>query len=331
MVVNGSLLPLVLDHTPNATTLNNPAVPGVDHLNNVEQVVVNNPSAGNYSVNISGFQVPQGPQEYVLVYSFIEDEIKVTYPLGGESIVAGRNERIHWDAYGNSGSFAIEYSSNGGASWTSIGSTSGSDRDISWSVPSSLQSDNALVRVSRSGQSDVSDEVFDIFPTPQFNIQLNNASSAQISWSAISGATKYYIWRLGTKYMEIIDSTSSTSYTLNGLSAGDDLWLSVSANSSTITGERAIAQNFVFNPFSSCGGCLYGISTFPVFEGFENGVGSFCQESSDDLDFTINSGGTPSTSTGPSSASEGSNYITWKLLLLIIHPRWLFWEVHVLI
>jgi hypothetical protein len=309
MVVNGTLLPLVLDHTPNATTLNNPAVPGVDHLNNVEQVVVNNPSSGNYSVQISGFQVPSGPQEYVLVYTFIEDDITVTYPLGGESIVAGANERIHWDAHGNSGSFTIEYSTDNGASWSSVGTTSGSDRDISWNVPSSIKTANALVRVSRSGQSDVSDEPFDIFPTPNFNVQLQGADAVQISWTAISGATDYTIWKLGTKYMEAVGTTSGTQYTLSSLTAGDDLWLSVSANTATITGERAYAKNFVFNPFSSCGGCLYGSTNFPDVQGFEAGIGSFCQESSDDLDFSINSGGTPSSSTGPSSASGGTNYI----------------------
>lgn len=308
LVVNGTLLPLVLDHTPNATTLNNPAAPAVDHLNNVEQVVVNNPTAGNYAVQISGFQVPSGPQEYVLVYSFIEDDIKVTYPLGGESLIPGNSEIIHWDAYGNAGTFTIEYSTNNGGSWNTIGTAPGNDRNISWTVPS-INTGDALIRVSRSSQSDVSDETFNIFPVPQFNVLNNNASSIELNWTAITGANKYYIWRLGTKFMEIVDSSTSSPYILNGLNGGENLWLSVSANSSSITGERANAKNFIFNPTGSCGGCISSISTFPHVESFETGIGLFCQSNSDDIDFTRLSGSTLSNNTGPSGASDGAHYM----------------------
>ncbi len=307
MVVNGTLLPLVLDHTPNATTLNNPAIPGADHLNNVEQVVVDNPSAGNYSVQIDGFQVPSGPQEYVLVYAFIPDDIKVTYPLGGESVIPGNTEIIHWDAYGNSGSFTVEYSTNNGSSWTSIGTAPGNERNISWNVPS-INTGDALIRVSRSAQSDVSDETFNILPVPVFTIQNNNSNSVILNWANVASATKYYIWRLGAKFMEIVDSSNTNQYILGGLSGGEDLWLSVSASSASITGERANAQNFIFNPTGSCGGCLSSINSFPYFESFESGIGLFCQSNADDIDFTIWSGGTPSVNTGPSAASHGSQY-----------------------
>ncbi len=308
MTVNTTLLPLVLDETANATTLNNPAAPGVDHLNNMEQVVVNNPTPGNFAVQVSGFQIPSGPQEYVLVYTFIKDEIKVTYPLGGESLVPGNSEIIHWDAYGNTGNFTVEYSTNNGSSWNNIASVPGDERNVSWTVPSTNTAD-ALVRVSRGTQNDVSDANVNIFPVPSFTIQNNNASSVQVNWNNIAGATKYYIWRLGTKFMEVIDSSTTNQYILGGLNGGENLWLSVSANTATIEGERAIAKNFVFNPFGSCGGCINSFTNFPHIEDLETGLGLFCQSASDDIDFTIWSNGTPSNNTGPSSASEGSEYI----------------------
>jgi hypothetical protein len=59
--------PWVLDPTPNATTLDLPAVRGIDNLNNMEQVTINAPTSGSYTVNISGFSIPQGPQDYYLV------------------------------------------------------------------------------------------------------------------------------------------------------------------------------------------------------------------------------------------------------------------------
>jgi len=48
----------------------NPSAPAVrtqsDHVNNIEQVVVNNPPAGTYRVEVHGVCVPQGPQAFSL-------------------------------------------------------------------------------------------------------------------------------------------------------------------------------------------------------------------------------------------------------------------------
>ncbi len=58
------------------------------------------------------------------------------------------------------------------------------------------------------------------------------------------------------------------------------------------------------NP-SSCN----GITSFPYTESFESGIGEWTQETGDDINWTVDSNGTPSSSTGPSSATNGSNYI----------------------
>jgi PKD repeat protein len=60
---------------------------------------------------------------------------------------------------------------------------------------------------------------------------------------------------------------------------------------------------------SQSGFCDDPVTTFPFAEGFESGFGDFTQETDDDFDWTNQSGGTPSTGTGPSGASEGSKYI----------------------
>ncbi|WP_025667234.1 T9SS-dependent choice-of-anchor J family protein [Aquimarina megaterium] len=60
----------------------------------------------------------------------------------------------------------------------------------------------------------------------------------------------------------------------------------------------------VTNP-SSCN----GITSFPYNESFESGIGEWTQETSDNINWTVDSNSTPSSSTGPSSATNGSNYI----------------------
>nr|WP_321221219.1 immunoglobulin-like domain-containing protein [uncultured Psychroserpens sp.] len=56
-------------------------------------------------------------------------------------------------------------------------------------------------------------------------------------------------------------------------------------------------------------GCSGGITSYPYSEGFENTLGAWTQSSSDDLNWTVDANGTPSSGTGPSSAIQGSYYI----------------------
>ncbi|MBP2832456.1 choice-of-anchor J domain-containing protein [Aquimarina sp. U1-2] len=51
-----------------------------------------------------------------------------------------------------------------------------------------------------------------------------------------------------------------------------------------------------------------GITSYPYRESFEPGFGSWIQETSDDIDWTLDSNTTPSSNTGPSAPSNGDNY-----------------------
>ncbi|MEM9340248.1 MAG: T9SS type A sorting domain-containing protein, partial [Bacteroidota bacterium] len=55
--------------------------------------------------------------------------------------------------------------------------------------------------------------------------------------------------------------------------------------------------------------CTNTISAFPYAESFESGVGTWVQASGDDGNWVNDANGTPSSSTGPSSASNGSFYM----------------------
>ncbi|MFK7787264.1 MAG: S8 family serine peptidase, partial [Crocinitomicaceae bacterium] len=76
--------PWILDNTPNSTLLNMPAVQGVDHTNNMEQVTIDTPLPGVYTINLNGFAIPSGPQKYYVVYEMVTDDVVLTYPIGGE-------------------------------------------------------------------------------------------------------------------------------------------------------------------------------------------------------------------------------------------------------
>ena len=53
----------------------------------------------------------------------------------------------------------------------------------------------------------------------------------------------------------------------------------------------------------------YIISSFPYMQSWESGLGLWSQGTNDDFDWTRNSGGTPSSSTGPTGAHDGTYYM----------------------
>lgn len=57
------------------------------------------------------------------------------------------------------------------------------------------------------------------------------------------------------------------------------------------------------------GNCTASVSSYPYAESFESGLGAWSQGSGDDLNWTRDSGGTPSTGTGPATGSDGTWYM----------------------
>jgi len=237
--------PWVLDHTANATNLNQPATRGVDDRNNMEQVTLDNPVAGNYSLSVSGTSVPYGPQTYYVVYDIISENITLTYPNGGEGLVPGDNEMIRWDAFGNTSTFTLEYSLDNGANWSLISSNVNSSiRYYNWTVPNNFTGEG-LIRISRGSQTDQSDAVFTVIDIPQsFVVDWTCPDSIFFYWSPVVGATSYEVSMLGQKYMDSIVSSTTTNAFFHNTTGVIDSWFSIRACiSSNKKGRRDVAVN----------------------------------------------------------------------------------------
>jgi len=236
-------LPLVLN--PAAVTA--AATPAADHRNNIEQVIINNPVAGTYQMNVNAFAIPQGPQPYILTYQVDMNGITVEYPAGGESWVPGQSETLRWTAYGDeTNTFSAAYSTNNGAAWIDINTNiAATARSLNWTVPLAATNDY-LVRVSRNSSvyTDMSNN-FAVIGQPVVTASVPCEGFTQLNWAAITGTSGYDIMQLKGDSMEVIASTFTTSYLVQGLNANTTYWFAVRANNGIVHGRRSIAVSAV--------------------------------------------------------------------------------------
>ena len=238
--------PWVLDPTANVVNLDAFATRQVDTLNTMEQVTVDNPSSGTWTIEVNGALVPSGPQTYYIVYEFLEDELHIGFPLKDVRLEPSTDYQIKWDSYGGTGgTFDLDYRIDGG-SWVSI--VTGYDatsRNYTWTSPAVSPGIHTVeIRVMR-GALTVQSDICYIGEVPEnFEIDFACDDAVKLTWNDVGGATSYKMYRLGTKYMEEVTTNitfTGASAILTGMSTIVDEYFAVSALTGANEGLRTNA------------------------------------------------------------------------------------------
>ncbi|WP_299443646.1 S8 family serine peptidase [uncultured Aquimarina sp.] len=144
-------------------------------------------------------------------------------------------------------------------------------------------------------------------PSTPANLTASNttSSSTDLSWTASTdniGVSAYEIFQNGTS----IGTSPTNNFSITGLTAETTYSFTVNAKDAAgnVSGDST-AINITTTAPPACA----GITSFPYTESFESGVGVWIQETDDDFDWIVDSGGTPSNNTGPTAANDGTNYI----------------------
>jgi hypothetical protein len=249
---SGSYLPWVLNHAANATTLNAAATRGIDDINNMEQVTIDNPTPGNWTINVLGKVVPAvtpgaAGLEYAVAYEFVRDTVEITYPIGGEAFTPNETVIVRWDAYKPNGSYNVELSDNGGSNYTTIATNiPDSITYFAWTVPSNATpSSNYRIRINQGGRLSASQN-FSIIDIPT-NIRVNwvCADSMEVECDTVRGAMGYTVSVLDGNYMKQIGSSTSNKIIVKGYTFVNDGWFSINAvTPQGGNGRRALAQTY---------------------------------------------------------------------------------------
>ncbi|MGZ8523159.1 MAG: S8 family serine peptidase, partial [Chitinophagaceae bacterium] len=253
--------PQLLDTTPGNVTA--PATTGADHINNIEQVVINNPAPGTYNFSVTGTTIPfSGQHEYFLVFDTIPVSTVLTYPAGGEHLQAGDAVYIHWDSYGNpANDFTIQYSTDNGANWATIvnGANVGANlRQLAWTIPPGT-TDQAQLKIIHNGTGIESiSDVFTVVGVPVITLAPVAGQCEgyiNITWTAVAGATDYELMQLKGNEWVPVTTTTATGYIFSGLARDTTYWVTVRARINGKPGRRAPAVSRL--PFNgSCAGTI---------------------------------------------------------------------------
>ena len=253
--------PLILDPTPGNE--NNLAHEGPDHLNNMEQVVINNPAPGAYKVSMSGYHIPLGPQPYALVYDLVPQGVLLTFPIGGETLSNVNSPldsiRIFWDGVTDSNMFTVKLSTDSGLTWTVLSDTIPPSTKHCDFVAPGINSGNCLVTVSRNGTSQTATSGRFAINTQPVVVadDIQCPGYIGIHWSPVPNATSYQLLTKVGFYMAVVDSVTDTAYTFKNMSLTDRSYVAVAPIINGAPGLRSTALKYT----ASSGNCGNPVSS----------------------------------------------------------------------
>ena len=213
------VLPWVLDRG----NPEKPATRGMDAINNIEQVVIDNPEAGTATVTIGGqdkIKDNNGKegQAYVVTWYFDYGQPKLLHPLGGE--VFSPSDTILLRTEWLVGETMAEISYDDGKTYSYLGKV-----NEVFSTPLLFPKDapatsKARVRLTDSkGHVLVNAKPFTIAPAPQevkYSAGTCNLGSWRLEWEADPSVTKYEVLQadVPTGKWSVLGETALTSYSI---------------------------------------------------------------------------------------------------------------------
>ncbi|ULQ52736.1 S8 family peptidase [Flavihumibacter fluvii] len=195
-----TLLPWVLNSSPNIDSLLLLPLRKRDSLNNTEQVSLLQPSAGNYTISVVCNSFLANPQEFALAWDYDTTNLfQFNYPVKGDNILPAKNNTIRWSTT-MQGQGTLEYRLDGKPDWqVAVSQVNLSAGYLKWSAPH--QFTIIQFRMKASGLESLSDTVSvsdNLFIRTGFDC----VDSFLIYWQKAPEFDHYRLYRLQDKYLE---------------------------------------------------------------------------------------------------------------------------------
>ncbi len=240
--------PWVLNSFPQGDSIALLPVRKRDSLNPVEQVTVDDPLPGSYTISVSGFSVTPGPQLYSIVYRWdTANTFEWNYPTAGDNLVPKQQNVLRWkNNYASAG--LLEYSYAGTNNWQAVASSVDlSKRFFKWLTPDT----NAVVllRMSVNGVPYLSDTIT-ISSKLQTGVGFNCTDSILLYWNKMN-TNNYVLYQLGDQYLQPFREVADSSVILRK-AAITEKWFAVAPR---LPFDRIGSKGFSFNYEDQGVGC----------------------------------------------------------------------------
>ncbi len=202
-------LPWVLNPLPDRASLLQPAERKRDTLNNTEQITVDLPAAGEYTIAVSGARV-LARQVFAVVYQVDTlNSFYWTWPTAADPLLAGNRHTLRWQS-DLSGAGRIEYAT-AGENWRPVGTVDSLGKKyLKWEVPDS----NTVARLRMiAGTAVFVSDTFAISRQLSLQTGFNCADSFLLFWQSLP-AGRYQLYQLGNRYLQPFTGTADTSLVL---------------------------------------------------------------------------------------------------------------------
>ena len=206
-----SWLPWVLNSAAHTDSLNQAAKRKRDSLNVIEQITIDNPGSGTYTIHVNGYNVPDGPQDFYIAYRWdTADTFYFISPAANDHFTSGANSIFRWKSnYSNTATGKLEYSIDKGTNWKLVNAAVDLDKEyFKWIAPDTFSI--AIARMTIDSDVYISD-TFNFSRQLYPQVGYNCDDSLLIFWNKASGVAQYRVYTLGDKYLEPLANTTDTS------------------------------------------------------------------------------------------------------------------------
>ncbi len=239
--LSGTYLPWVLSVAADEDSLNNNAVRGRDSLNNEEQVTVENPGGGTFTIRVNGFKLITDSQQFYIAYEYdTTGFFQWQSPVRSDFINAGEVNMLRWQS-NISSIAAFEYSYAPYTQWLPITLNANlKSTHFLWHTPATPG--HVILRMKTVGAYFYSDTLL-ISQLANPKVGFICADSLLVYWNIIPRAESYLVYVLGAQYMEPIKNISDTSIILTKAQVASK-FIAVAPVIAKDTGTKSYAFNY---------------------------------------------------------------------------------------
>jgi hypothetical protein len=207
---NTTFLPWILN--PDAP--DQQAIRGKDKINNIEQVTIENPASGSYTINVMGAYVSNTAQEYSIAYEYeLENQFEWNYPVANNNFpYDGKTiSPFNWNSSfsGVAGQLSISY--NNGQTWEIIADNINLDNGQVTYTPAEKKFSKAKLKMTIANTDYISDQ-FTISYDLNISTSLVCDGTTEINWDKPADVASFNIYQLTGDHLEFKEQTTNTTY-----------------------------------------------------------------------------------------------------------------------